>query len=206
MCEDNGDPFIAMLHNVLLAPDLCDRLFSIITLMNSGHTCIFHKVFCTIYFGEKENNAVTLPHSAQRKHAFLGKINQIPKTNKLPARKKIALELLHQILGHIYTRSLLSGDSANVWEDIELRIYPDAFCTSCQISSMNKKAGSKIPLNPKAPFKWVFMYIIISTASKSLTSDTIFSNYLLIVDDYSNIPKLRGMEKSQQEKLWTIWI
>ena len=74
MCDDNGKPFIATLQNVLLAPDLCDRLFSIITLMNSGHTCIFHKGFCNVYFREKENNAVTLPHSAQRKHAFLGKI------------------------------------------------------------------------------------------------------------------------------------
>ena len=34
MCDDNGKSFIATLHNVLLAPDLCDRLFSIITLTN----------------------------------------------------------------------------------------------------------------------------------------------------------------------------
>ena len=27
MCDDNGDNFIAALHNVLLAPDLCNRLF-----------------------------------------------------------------------------------------------------------------------------------------------------------------------------------
>ena len=27
MCNDNGDTFIAVLHNVLLAPDICDRLF-----------------------------------------------------------------------------------------------------------------------------------------------------------------------------------
>ena len=53
MCDDNGYPFIAMLHNVLLAPDLCDRLFPIITLLNSGHTCLFHKGFCTVYFGAK---------------------------------------------------------------------------------------------------------------------------------------------------------
>ena len=48
-CDDNGKPFIATLHNVILAPDLCDRLFSIITLMNSGHTCIFTNIFarCT---------------------------------------------------------------------------------------------------------------------------------------------------------------
>ena len=45
MCDDNGNPFIATLHNLLLAPDLCDRLFSIIALMNSVHTCLFHKGF-----------------------------------------------------------------------------------------------------------------------------------------------------------------
>ena len=50
MCDNNGKPFIATLNNILLAPDLCDRLFSIITLMNSGHTCRFHKRFCTLYF------------------------------------------------------------------------------------------------------------------------------------------------------------
>ena len=38
------------------------------------------------------------------------------------------------------------------------------------------------------------MDIIPSTAPKSLTNDTTFSNYLLIVDAYSKIPKLYGME------------
>ena len=37
MCDNNGKKFIATLHNVLLAPDLCDRLFSIIMLLNLGH-------------------------------------------------------------------------------------------------------------------------------------------------------------------------
>ena len=100
------------------------------------------------------------------------------KTKKLPSRKKIALELLHQRLGHRSTRSLLAGDTDNVRKYIELRIDPDPFCTSCQIYSMNKKARFKIPLKPKAPFKWVFMDIIPSTAPKSLTSNTTFSNYL----------------------------
>ena len=49
------------------------------------------------------------------------------KKNKLPARNKIALELLHQRLGHRSTRSLLAGDTANFWEDVELRIDPDPF-------------------------------------------------------------------------------
>ena len=121
--------------------------------MNSGHTCLFYKRFCTVYFGAKEKNAVILTHSAQRKHVFPGKIKQMSKTNKLPSRKKIGLELLHHRLGHRHPRSFLTGDTANVWEDIELRIDPDTFCKSFHISSMNKKAGSKHRLNPKSPFK-----------------------------------------------------
>ena len=80
------------------------------------------------------------------------------KKNKLPAREKIALEVLHQRLGHKYTISFLARDTANVLEDVELRIYPYPFCTSCQIYSMNKKARSEIPLKPKALFKW-FLWI-----------------------------------------------
>ena len=57
ICDDNGKPFIATLHNVLLAPDLCDRLFSIIALINSVHTCLFHKGFCTVE--EKFSNITT---------------------------------------------------------------------------------------------------------------------------------------------------
>ena len=64
-----------------------------------------------------------------------------------------------------------------------------------------KKARSKIPLKPKAPFKWVFMDIIPSTAPKSLTSDTTFSNYLFIVDAYSKIPKIYGMENITTEEV-----
>ena len=81
MCDDNGKTFVATLYNVLLAPDLCDRLFFIITLMNAGNTCLFHKGFCTVYFGKKEDNAVTLAHSAARKHAFMVKSMESSKKN-----------------------------------------------------------------------------------------------------------------------------
>ena len=45
------------------------------------------------------------------------------------------------------------------------------------------------------------MDIIPSTAPKSLTSDTTFSNNLSIVDAYSKIPKLYGMEKITTEEV-----
>ena len=66
---------------------------------------------------------------------------------------------------------------------------------------MNKKARAKIPLNPKASFKWVFMDIDPSTAPRSLTSDTTFSNYLLTFDAYYKITKLYGMEKITTEEV-----
>ena len=59
---------------------------------------------------------------------------------------------------------------------------------------MNKKGKSKNPLEPTAPFKWFFMGVIPEKSPKRLTSETTFSNYLLIVDAYSKIPKLYGME------------
>ena len=104
------------------------------------------------------------------------------------------MELLHQGLGNIHTRSLMAWDTEIFWQDIELRIDPDPFFVSCQISSMNKKAITKNPLKTKATFKWVFMDIIPATSSKRLTSESTFYNDLWIVYEYSKPPKLYGME------------
>ena len=43
------------------------------------------------------------------------------KTKKLPPRKKIGLEFLHQRLGHRSTRKLMAVDTANIWEDVEIK-------------------------------------------------------------------------------------
>ena len=45
MCDNNGDTFIATFHNVILVSDICNWLFSNITLINLGHTCLFIKWF-----------------------------------------------------------------------------------------------------------------------------------------------------------------
>ena len=82
MCDDNGKPFIAALYRVLFSPDLCGHLFSVMTLMNSGYTCLFHENNCMVFFSANEQNTLTLPHSAQRKHAFLVKIKEKSKSQK----------------------------------------------------------------------------------------------------------------------------
>ena len=66
---------------------------------------------------------------------------------------------------------------------------------------MNKNSRSRNPLKPEAPSKWCFMDIIPSTEPKMLTSYTTLSNYLLIVDAYSKIPKNYGMEKITTEEV-----
>ena len=45
---------------------------------------------------------------------FWGKYSTNLKTKKIPSRKEIALELLHNRLGHSHTRSFFAGDTDNV--------------------------------------------------------------------------------------------
>ena len=104
MCDDNGKPFIDTLYNVLLAPELCDRLFSIITLMNLGYTWLFHKGFCRFFFSDNEHNEVKLTNSAQRKHELLVKTKEESKSQKRIPQNKVSLEILHWRLGHIFKK------------------------------------------------------------------------------------------------------
>ena len=58
--------------------------------MDFGHTCLFHKGFCTVCFGDKKKNAATLPHNAHRKHECLLKQNKrLSKRKWHPGRKWI---------------------------------------------------------------------------------------------------------------------
>ena len=99
-------------------------------LMNSGHTFLFHKYFCTVYFRAKNENAVTLHIVHKGNMHFGGKSRKFQRQRNYQLEKKITLESLHQRLGDRSTRLLLAGDTANVWEEIEFRIDPDPFCTS----------------------------------------------------------------------------
>ena len=90
-------------------------------------------------------------HFAENKTIF--------RIKEIAPRKKVALKLLHHILGHRSTRSFMAVFTANVWKYNKLRIYTETFCTSCHISPMKKKARYKYVLNPKAHFEWVLRII-----------------------------------------------
>ena len=111
MNDDNGESFIATLYNIIFSLDLCNQLFSIITLNNSGHTCLFYQYFCTVFFSDNKQNAVTLPHSVQRKRTFLVKTKEKSKLKNQTPRKKISRWLFYHRLGHRSTISLFSVDN-----------------------------------------------------------------------------------------------
>ena len=71
LCDDNKYPFITTFKNVLLAPDICNRLFSIIISMNLGHTCLFRKGFCTVYSGNREKICL-LYHIVHSGNIYIG--------------------------------------------------------------------------------------------------------------------------------------
>ena len=49
----------------------------------------FSQRICMVHFGAEKDNAVTLRHSAQRKHAFTGKIKDLSKKNKFQQERKL---------------------------------------------------------------------------------------------------------------------
>ena len=104
------------------------------------------------------------------KKMCFGKNEGKVKIKNLISKKKFSLKLLHHRLGYRPTRSLLAVYNKNVL----LRVDPDPFWTSCQISTINKNPGSKTLMKPNTPFKWVFIYTIPSIYSKNLRKDTTF--------------------------------
>ena len=71
MCDNHGDDFIAALHNIILASDLCEGLFSIILLINLVRTSLFQKGFvrCTL---DKRRKTRLLYHLLHNGNIHLG--------------------------------------------------------------------------------------------------------------------------------------
>ena len=71
-----------------------------------------------------------------------------------------------------------------------VKVDSNYFCSSYQISLINKNYLSNKPLKPKTYFKCVVIDIVPAISSKSLTQDTNFDHYLLNVDAYSKMKNI----------------
>jgi hypothetical protein len=72
-------------------------------------------------------------------------VNEQQKSHK----KRIDLELAHARFIRP-SRALLTVSSAEVWNDLSIRMSPDSDCISCRISTMKAIARIKHPFTPVA--------------------------------------------------------
>ena len=94
----------------------------------------------------------------------------------------------------------MSGSTAKFWHDIELRIYPDPFSHHVIYIQWIKSLGLKIHWNQghlSSGFYGCYSRNIIKRFHKWNN----FSNCLLIVEAYSKILKLYGMERITTEEV-----
>ena len=72
------------------------------------------------------------------------KTKETNKSKKIAPRKKAALEILHHRLGQKSAISLMSVDTKNVWQDIELSICQNPFSHHVGYLQLIKRLGPKI--------------------------------------------------------------
>ena len=58
-------------------------------------------------------------------------------------KKRMDVELAHEIFGHRSISSLMLGSNANVWDDLELIFSGDSWCDMCRIAIAPRKPRSK---------------------------------------------------------------
>jgi transposase InsO family protein len=159
----------------------------------------------TLYFGSKRI-PVTLPtHNGSTISADIQVTNTTSElsTNLIPwsrnhnhssTKKHIALDLLHQRLGHRKCRALLAASEHEVWADTLIRMSPEQECVSCNISTIRASARSKDPHTKGLHAgEYVFMDIIHPVSKLGLTDDSTYPFYLILVDAYSRYVCLYGM-------------
>ena len=118
MSKDIVKTSIATLYNILFAPDLCGRLFSIIALMNSGHTCLFNKVLSQFSSMLINRTWCHYRRACSENMHFWIKNKEKPKLQQQLPKGEVSLNSLHHRLGHRSTRSLPDVDPVNFWQNI----------------------------------------------------------------------------------------
>ena len=153
-----------------------------------------------VFHNERYCDKVTLPFKgAPKGHDPQALPTQIRDRRRATPRTQVSLDLLHSRLGHRSTRALLAADAAEMWKDVEVKLSPDPFCTSCKIATITKRNRSKVPMKADRPLARVVMDIIPAPHKSSFDPNCDFSHYLLIVDTYSRIPRLGGLNELNSE-------
>ena len=100
MLDDNGSSLIDSLYNALFAPDLWNWIFSIVVLINLGHSFFFHKSFSRFYL--VMNNKKRWHYSILfiEKYAFLYK--QRKSQNQKSPKRNFSGNISSDIKKHVH--------------------------------------------------------------------------------------------------------
>jgi hypothetical protein len=133
-------------------------------------------------------------------NATVKRFTTVPKDMKQQSQKKrIDLELAHARFVRL-SRALLAASSAEVWNDLTIRMSPDSDCISCRISTSKATARIKHQSTPVTkPGQVIYVDILPSVSAESLTPKSNFPALLILVDAFSRFTRIIGMpSKSSQ--------
>jgi transposase InsO family protein len=116
-------------------------------------------------------------------------------------KKKIDLELAHARFIRP-SRALLAASSAEVWNDLSIRMSPDSDCISCRISTMKATARIKHPSTPVSkPGQVIYLDILPAASDDSLTPKSYFPALLILVDAFSRFTRVIGMSNKSTKSV-----
>ena len=118
-------------------------------------------------------------------------------------KRQVPIKLLHHRLGHRSYETLKASNNDDIWNDVKVVNDPETICETCQITKARLANRSKNPPDyPTAPGVMIYIDIITNPFSKGLTKQSHFTSYLLIVDAYSHLPVLLGMNAISSEEVF----
>ena len=120
----------------------------------------------------------------------------------LKLKRRMDVELAHNIFGHRSISSLLNASQAKVWDDIQLIVNGDSWCDSCKIAIAPKSARSKLPMRfNEAPMQVFFMDMIPNPGIIRHIPEYSHSVNLLLVDPVSKYIKRIGLHSYETSEI-----
>ena len=118
-------------------------------------------------------------------------------------KKRMDVELAHNIFGHRGITSLMLGSEAEVWDDISLHFSGDSWCDQCKIAiaPRTKRSKNKMAFNSK-PLEQIFIDLMPCPGILRGVKECRAKNYLFIGDPVSKyLEKLNVNDKSSAETI-----
>ena len=194
LMDEKQQSFEVCLRDVLYVPGLTQRLLSIPKFTQyNGNTAAVDKGFMQLSF---KGRKVMTPLLKTPKPFF--KANKVVQTsvphnnNKIGHYKPLALEILHQRLGHTRANTILFTSQHRCWNDVIATMNPEKFCEPCNIvTTRSKNRGNITPSNPLQPGHTVYMDLLPGVPG--LTPANKYKCMLWLVDRTSRYAYVVGL-------------